>query len=48
MEFNDITQAMLEDYEEQYFDKLKVPDMRGVHRNATGNIAAAVGGGWIA
>ena len=48
MDFNEITQAMLEEYERYYFDELDVPAMRGVHRNATGNIAAAVGGGWIA
>ena len=48
MKFNDITQQMLEDYEEQYFDTLDVPSMRGVHRNATGNIESAVAAGWIA
>ena len=48
MDFNEITQAMLEDYEKQYFDELDVPGMRGVHRNASGNIAAAVGAGWLA
>ena len=48
LKFNDITQGMLEDYEEQYFDKLNVPDMRGVHRNATGNIESAIKAGWFA
>ena len=48
MDFNEITQAMLEEYERCYFDELDVPAMRGVHRNATANIEAAVGGGWIA
>jgi len=48
MKFNDITQAMLEDYEMQYFDVIDVPDMRGVHRNASGNIEAAEKAGWLA
>lgn len=48
MDFNDITQAMLEEYEVQYFDELDVPGMRGVHRNASGNIKSAVNAGWLA
>lgn len=48
IKFNDITQAMLEDYEEQYFDELDVSSMRGAHRNATGNIKAAENAGWLA
>ena len=48
MDFNDITQAMLEEYEKQYFDTLAVPDMRGVHRNASGNIESAEKAGWLA
>ena len=38
---------MLEEYERQYFDELDVPTMRGVHRNASGNIDAAVRSGWL-
>ena len=48
MDFNEIDQAMLEEYEKQYFDEIDVPSMRGVHRNATGNIKAAVGASWLA
>ena len=48
MKFNDITQAILEEYEKQYFDTLAVPDMRGVHRNASGNIESAEKAGWLA
>ena len=45
--FKDITQAMLEEFEREYFDVLDVPAMRGVHRNASGNIKAAVDAGWV-
>jgi len=48
LKFNDITQAMMESYEEQYFDKLKVGEFTGAHRNAAGNIKAAEGAGWLA
>ena len=48
MEFKDITQEMLEEFERQYFDVVKVPDVRGVHRNATGNISSADAAGWFA
>ena len=48
MKFNDITQAMLEEFERQYFDIIKVPDKKGVHRNASGNIAAAEKAKWFA
>jgi hypothetical protein len=48
MEFNEVTQAQLEEYERQYFDILNVPELKGVHRNATGNINAADAAGWFA
>ena len=38
---------MLEEFERQYFDVLDVPAMRGVHRNASGNIQAAADAGWF-
>lgn len=47
MEFKEITQAMLEEFERQYFDEIDVPSLRGVHRNATGNITAAENAGWF-
>jgi len=47
-DFNNVNQSMLEQYERQYFDILKVPDARGVHRNASGNIKAAIAAKWIA
>ena len=42
-----ITQEMLEEFERQYFEVQKVPDLRGVHRNATGNIKSAEAAGWF-
>ena len=47
-QFKNITQAMLEEYERQYFDELDVPAARGVHRSSSGNIKAAVAAGWLA
>jgi len=48
MEFVKVTQSQLEEYERQYFDVLDVPELKGVHRNATGNINAADAAGWFA
>lgn len=48
MKFKAITQTMLEDFEKQYFDIINVPSKKGVHRNASGNIAAAEAAGWFA
>ena len=47
MEFNDMTQAMLEEYEKQYFDVVRVPSLRGANRQPDGAVKAAIAAGWI-
>ena len=47
MDFNEITQGMLEEYEKQYFDVLDVPSIQGVHRMVSGNINSAEKAGWF-
>ena len=48
MDFAEITQGMLEEYEKQYFDVVDVPGQKGAHRYASGNIASAEKAGWLA